>query len=130
MKIQNTLRNASANNTTLTPVNTNIDDSTASVAKIEAFSAAFLTLPAADATARTVARGVVGGLPILSDELVIQFGGIDMAAQGTSATAGRKVSVAPPIIVGPQQSATVHVWIPGNAVTAAQFEYEIGHWER
>lgn len=130
VKVQNSLRNATANNTTLTPVNCNMDDGTASIAKVEAFNAGFLTVPAADATARVVARGNIGGLPILGDELVIQFGGIDMAAMGTSGTASRKVSVAAPVIIGPQQSATVHIWLTANAATAGQFEYEIGHWER
>lgn len=66
----------------------------------------------------------------MGDELVVQFGGTDMAGYGSSATASRKVSVAPPIVLGPQQYAVVYMWVPGNATTAGQYEFECGHWER
>ena len=89
-----------------------------------------MTVPASSSSARVVASGAIGGLPILGDELVVQFGGVDMAPAGTSATASRKVSVAPPVIIGPQQYAVVYQWVPANATTAGQYEYILGWWER
>ena len=89
-----------------------------------------MTVPASSGSARVVASGAIGGLPILGDELTVQYGGVDMAAMGTSGTASRKVSVAPPVIIGPQQYAVVYQWVVANATTAGQYEYVIGWWER
>lgn len=129
VKVQNTIRTPTANNVAVVPVNVNQDDGTSSVCTLQAFNAGSLTIPASDASARTVGNSAVGGLLVLGDEIVLGFGAVDMAGAGTAATASRKVSVMPPIIIGPQQSATIYFWAVASAA-AASFEYELAWWER
>jgi len=130
VKLDNISRVPTANQAFLTAGNANFDDGTASISKVWGFSGGYMTVPASSGSARVVASGAIGGLPILCDDLVVQFGGVDMAAMGTSGTASRKVSVAPPIIIGPQQYAVIYQWVVGNATTAGQYEYSLGWWER
>lgn len=130
IKLDNINRAPTAGSALLTSANANADDGTNSIAKVWGFSAAALTVPASSSSARTVANGAIGGLPIVGDELVIQAGGVDMAAYGSSATASRKLGVCPPVIVGPQQYAVVYLWFVSNATTALSAEYEIAWWER
>lgn len=129
VKVQNNLRIATANVASVSPVNVNNDLGVQSIAGVQAFNAGSMTMPASDPSARTIGRSTLGGLLILGDELVTQFGGVDMSGSATSATAGRKVSVMPPVIIGPNQCATIYFWATASA-GAASFEYELTWWER
>jgi hypothetical protein len=129
VRVQNNLRVATANSANITPVNVNNDLGSPSVCGIQAFSAGSMTMPASDPSFRTVGRSNLGGLLVLGDELVTQFGGVDMSGSATSATAGRKVSVMPPVVIGPNQCATIYFWATASA-GAASFEYELTWWER
>jgi hypothetical protein len=137
VKTDNVARAITTNNTTaIIPANVNSDIGLASIAQVRTqTSATASAIAAASANARVVARGAFGGIPIIGDELVAMFGSPDCAPYAglTAAQAvcpGRKVSNSPPIIIGPQQSATVHLWFVGNATTGLSYELEMGHWER
>ncbi len=129
-------RALTTNNTiAITPVNPNSDIGASSIATVNAQNSATASaIAAASAGARTVARGSVGSIPIINDELVFIFGSmVDGAYPGSTAAqtiASRKVSVCPPLIIGPQQSLTAHLWFASNATTGLSYEFEMGHWER
>ncbi len=137
VKSDNVARAITTNNTTaITPANVNSDVGAQALAQVRSqTSATASAIAAASANARVLARGGFGGITIVGDELVILFGSPDPGAYAglTAAQAvcpGRKVSNSPPLIIGPQQSATVHLWFPGNATTGLSYELEMGHWER
>ena len=86
-------------------------------------------------SAAVVGRGSVGGITIVGDELVFDFGALDPAAwnglTAAQATApGRKVSVLPPITVAPQQQAIFYLWFLNNASTGLSYEFELCHVEK
>jgi hypothetical protein len=117
----------------ISPVNTNGDDGTKPVTLVQAFTGgAFLTVPASSAASRLVGRGCLrGSIPVVGDELCLQFGAVDPASGGAPpATASHQGSTTAPIIIAPGGSLTVHLWFPSNATTGLSAEYEIGHWER
>jgi hypothetical protein len=131
--LDNVARTLSTDNTSkLTPKNTNMDSSSASVVDVLAAqnSATASVIAASSQSKRIVARGALGGIPILGDELVIQFGSNDVGSYGATAVASRKVSAAAPVILGPNHSLVLHQWWVGNAATAGQYEIELGWWER
>ncbi|HZT29231.1 MAG TPA: hypothetical protein VFA33_05075 [Bryobacteraceae bacterium] len=131
------LRTLSTNNTlAITPTSPNSDVAMQSVCSINAqnnSSASVLT--ASSGSARVVANGSMGGLPIVGDEFVLVCGAADPGAYPglTAAQAvcpGRKVTGIPPVILGPNSALTVYAWFPGNAATGLSFEFEMGWWER
>jgi hypothetical protein len=77
-----------------------------------------------------IATGGLGGLPIIGDELVIDFGGDPAIAYGASSTASRKVSAAPEIAVAPGQQIMIVPWFVGNGTTSGIFDFEFTHIER
>jgi len=98
-------------------------------------SATASALAALSPQAQVIGRGAVGGLPVVGDELVFDFGAIDPAAyQGLTAAQatcpGRKVSVLPPIVVAPQQQVIFYLWFPSNTTTGLSYEFELTHFER
>lgn len=109
-------------------VNANMDDTTASVANIHAGA---VVLNAASGSARMISRGVLkGAIPVVNDTLMIQFGN---AGNIGGALTGGPIGVTDdvgPVVVGPQQDLNVHIYYPGNATTAGQWEFEFGWWER
>ena len=95
----------------------------ATIAKIWAFTgAAFMTIPAAGANARTVARGSIPGLPVVGTEHMIRFG-----ADGSNSAGSAHDT---PISIPPTWFAVVYLWWPGNATTGPSAEYLLGHVER
>lgn len=77
-------------------------------------------LSAASSGARVMARGTLGGLNIAGDELEIRFGGAGEGSLAQTAVAGaglpsRRVSAAPPVIIAPQQSLSIFVWMPDSS---------------
>lgn len=135
--LDQSFRTPSVNHVTrLTPVNTNTNYNTPSVAQIDMQnSATATTIPAATSAARTACRGSMGGIMIVGDEIVIEFGGPDVgysagltAAEAT--TPGHKSSSAPAVIIAPGWSFTLYTWYANNASTAPSFELEMQHFER
>jgi hypothetical protein len=126
---------AAANRTLITPINVNGDSSTASIAQPSQYLAAQPFTVAAPTAAARVFRGhIPTSLGIVGDEYVLKFGGEDMQALagGTAArlaATARMAGVVAPVIVGPQQSAVIHMWwlTEGGVST---WELEMGWWER
>ena len=136
IKVDPTVRSLATNNmTSAIPVSPNMDAAPQSLMGVYYQSATTATtLSASSASARVVANASMGGITVVGDEYVLISGTTDSGAYAglTAAEAvcpGRKVSVIPPIIVGPSSCLTVYVWFPGNT-TAAQYEFEMGWWER
>lgn len=132
-----TNRAPTAGNVSIVPVNVNGDDGTQSIATFQAFSAAALTVPASISTTRRVARFRINtGQVITGDTYLVQFGAVDFLSGKAPlavvrATDNGMISVnAPPFIIGPQQYGTIYRWSPGEATNVANFEYELGWFER
>lgn len=91
-------------------------------------SATVSVLSAASAGNRVLARGVMGGLNIVGEELFLSFGTpISSAMTPTAVDAagqpGCRVTSAPAIIVPPQASCTIHIWSVGaSASMTPEFE--------
>lgn len=133
IKLDSAARALTTDNTvSLIPANVNMDLGTASLALVKAQNSATASVIAAgSASSRLVSRGVLGGLPIVGDELVIAFGSVDPAgAYGATNVASRKVTSAPPVVIGPGQSLAFSLWFIGNAATGLSYELEVGWWER
>jgi len=114
----------------ITPKNANMDSGEASKALLY-FGA--LTTVAPSASARLLARlNLRGAIPVVGDEWFLKFGGQD--ASGSVIISGtdvqRMVVPCPPIIIGPGQNIALQIWHPSNASTAAEYEFEMGWWER
>lgn len=92
------------------------------------------TLAASSASKRIVCNGCIGGLNIVGDEMIVSFGRGDISAHpgltaAQAAGVSKRVSNAPPVIVGPGQSFAFHTW--GLAQAAAYSpEVEICMWAR
>ena len=84
-------------------------------------------------SARQVGRGQLRSvIPAVGDEFMFTFGATESAGQAIISTAAaiRQTVQCAPIILGPQQFASLGLWFPGNATTAGSFEVEAGWWER
>jgi hypothetical protein len=77
-----------------------------------------------------IACGAIGGLPIIGDEFVIDFGGNQAVSYGATAVASRKVSAAPAIVVAPGQQIMIVPWWVGNASTGGKYDLEFTHIEK
>jgi hypothetical protein len=66
--------------------------------------------------------------------LVLISGTTDPAAYsattGDQSYPGRKVSVIPPIIVGPGTAMTIYFWMTGVGMANLPYTFEMGWWER
>lgn len=75
------------------------------------------TVPAASAFARTIVGGgyLKNSIPVVKDQYVLQFGSVDRGGtfQGAAALA-KIVEHAPPIVIGPGQSALIYLWSASN----------------
>jgi len=97
-------------------------------------SATVSVIAASSASKRVIARGVLGGLNIVGDELIIVFGRGDMATHpgltaAQAAAPSKRVANAPPAIVAPGATFMVHLW--GLAQAAAYSpEIELVMWAR
>ncbi len=97
-------------------------------------SATASVLAALSSTAKLVARGVLGGLCIAGTELEIVFGaseGHGSYAGNTDAAGnpGRRSCSAPPVIIPPGGSASIHIWMPSSSASLAP-EFELGMFVR
>jgi hypothetical protein len=122
--------------TNFTPYAVGGDTDRASVAQWQIQNHATATvIGALSGNAKPIARGSIGGIMIVGDELVFDFGSVSPAAFPglTAAQAvcqGRKVTSLPPVYCAPQQQLLIYLWYLNNAVTGPSFELEIGQWER
>jgi hypothetical protein len=92
------------------------------IAKVWAFTgAAFMTVPAAGANARTVARGSIPTIPVVGTEHMIRF--------GSDAPSSSTCTQDPPVSVPPGWFAVVYMWWPTSS-GAPSGEYLLGHSER
>jgi len=131
VRIDPASRAPTANFATLTQVNSNGLDLTGSIASVQAFSAGTMTVPASGPSVRTVARAWLRHvIPVTQDELICIFGSLEAGGGVVGATAGRVVSAANPVVIGPQEWGLFHIYFPSNATTAAAFEYDLGWFER
>lgn len=129
MKVDNKDRYSSGG-TQVTPNNANIDTGVGTVSQV--FAGAVVTL-APSPSARLVSRGVMRSvIPVVNDEWIFKCGA---AGDGSSSSlagtlAQRMVIPCAPVVIGPQDNLCLQIWFPSNATTPAQFEYELGWWER
>ena len=96
------------------------------------FTGAVATIPAASAAARLVSRGQLkGGPTLVLDEYCLASGMVDSPANGGYlTTVATYTTRCPPIAVGPGQSMTIHLFLPGGATSPFSYEFELGHFER
>lgn len=113
--------------TAFVPVSPNGDSNIPSISQVY-FGAITTAVPT---NRRTVGRGTLRGvIPTVFDVLTILSGGAEGGGSMASAAAsGRQVDVTAPIIIGPQQNLCLTMW-GASHTTAAQWEFEVGIWER
>ena len=118
------------NSTTAQPVNASGTgpQSKCLVAYQSAVTANVNTAPTSNSA--VIACGAIGGLPIIGDEYVIDFGGDQAVSYGATTVASRKVSAAPAIVVAPGQQIMIVPWWVGNAATGGKYDMEFTHIER
>jgi hypothetical protein len=134
--ISNVSRAPTSGNVAATPVNVRGFAGIASIAAINAFSAADMAVPA-DATAKLVARGRVAmGLGVLGDVYKLVFGGgIDPTSGGggalrtTTTSPGTFMVDLPPVLIEPGEWCTVYTWMPSAATNPQSYEWSIRHAE-
>lgn len=123
------------NTLVITPVNPNGNVPVISTPVIKAQnSATASTLAASSSAKRVVARGVLGGLNVAGDVMMIAFGTTDVGGHpgltaAQAAALSRRVDSSPAIIVAPGQSLAIHLWAPGSAASMAP-EFELGMFAR
>lgn len=118
----------SSGGSAITPTNTNMASSRATVATMF-FGAVVLT--AATGAVRTVARfNPKQAILVAGDVISMDFG---EHSSGSAALTGAAAQVLPaslgPVIIGGGHSLNFHIWYPA-ATAAPTFEFEIGMWER
>lgn len=97
-------------------------------------SATASVIAASSSNARRVGRGVLGGLNIAGDEMIIVSGSTDVGAHpgltaAQASAVSRRVSTCPAIVLGPGDSLTGHFWAPSSSASWNP-EVEIGFWAR
>lgn len=134
---QSLSRAPTANNVTITQQNMNQGSATKSFAKIQAFNAGSLTVPAAGSQTITSHRiHNPKGIVVAQDEDVIVFGSTDMPGGQGGNTAvratdpKRSVVHAAPACCAPQTWLTFFRWGIAEATNTPSYEYEIGFFER
>lgn len=132
-KIDSALRtNTAGSMTTITPVGANMDMPSSPIGRVLCPAGAVATIPAASNAARIVGREQIkGGPTLLLDQYNLSFGCVDVATGGgyltTVAAYNSRMS---PVILGPQMSLVIHLWLPAGATNPFTFEFECGWWER
>lgn len=118
----------SSGGTAITPTNTNMDSSRATVASM--FFGA-VVLNAASGSVRTVSRfNPKQAILVAGDVISMDFG---EHSSGAAALTGAAAQTLPasvgPVVIGGGHSLNFHIWYPA-ATAAPTFEFEIGMWER
>jgi len=112
---------------TITPVNVNGDSSLASISTI-VFGAITTAVPGSRRLLFN--RQVLPRLMIIKDEIKLLFGQTEgqMIPVNSAAIMNATIAV-PPIVIGPAQNFCLTMYGTANAA-AAQFEFEMGFWEK
>ncbi len=133
VKVDNGNRVPTANATAITPVNPNMDigaGSGAPAGVVYVPNGGIPTVPAA-VSARLIGRGSLRQvIPVVLDELELRFGAVDGPGAVVATGAGRYVTSAPPVVIGPQQFALLHLWLPSGTTSPLTFEFETAWVER
>lgn len=124
-------RTLSTDNTaTITPTcfSGNVSPTSLPLIKVQN-SATASVITASSAAKRLLANGTLGGLNVVGTEFQINFGSTD-AGGGQNGVAAetipnRRVNNEGPIIVGPGQNVTIHVWLVGSSASPAP-EWTLG----
>lgn len=134
-EIDSTARAPTANNATQTPVNIYGPATSTSAAAVKAFSGGAMSLPAASAANRIVARGSwTAGPQVAGDEMIVRFGDDNPVYLNPPLTAARATAAATfiastnPIVLAPGWNMTFHIWQPGISA-APSYEYEACWYE-
>lgn len=133
--IDSTNRAPSAGNVALAPQCCNMA-AKGSIASVQSFSGAALTVPASLVTARLIDQATLNQhIPISGDEYYVRFGQTDAAPStpGTAAAitiAGRYVTDMQGVSIPPGSCALIYLWEPGATTTSPTFEYTLAWRER
>ena len=99
-------------------------------ATVYAFTGGTVLTVMAAQDARTIGNGRIAmSIPIALDELVIQFGGPQVASSPATAVS-RRIATCPPVVIPPGCSAAIHMFGTSNAATGLSAEYELSFWQR
>lgn len=117
--------------TEITASNVVTGPSNASGGSIARVYAGNLTASAASSSARTVVgnRYLKGAIPVIGDEYTMRFGSASCPESITISTIMKAVVNLPPVIVGPDESALIHLWFTSQSA-ASSYAPELGWWER
>lgn len=123
------------NMTAITPVCPNVGSTNTPVLQVSTqTNGTASALAAASSNARLIGRGSISGVPIVGDEVIIDFGADsiepDCGLTATATVPGRSIAMSPQAILAPGNSLMVALWFPSNASTGLSYEFEMGHWEQ
>lgn len=109
-------------------VNVNGGASGASIAKVRAGN---ITASAKTSQARQITgnRWLSGAIPVIGDTYVMKFGATDSIANMSISTVKKVVENFPKIVIPPQGSALIHLWLPSQSA-ASSYIPELGWIER
>ena len=98
--------------------------------QVWAFTGGTVLTVMAATSVRTIAHGAIAqSIPLVLDELVIQFGqGDNVPGSATAVT--KRIAAAPPCVIPPGCSAAIHQYGTSNAITGMSAEYSLGLWQR
>jgi hypothetical protein len=90
-----------------------------------------ITATAASGNAKTLIgnRFLSGSIPVAGDEYTLRFGAAGVADTLNISTVKSVVKNMPPIVLGPDESLLVHIWLPAQSA-ASSYAPELGWWER
>jgi hypothetical protein len=73
-------------------------------------------------------RCLLGTIPVVYDTYVLAFGSVDGTFVQGKQTINAVVQPVPPMVINPQESLLIHLWLPAQAA-ASSYAPEIGWWE-
>lgn len=128
VKIDNGVgRYTSGTTLTSTPQNVNMDSAVATACL--AYGGP-LVAAAATAAARLLGGGLFKvSIPVVGDNYILTFGCPAGGVGSGVATIANAILNHPPVVIGPQQSFFLHLWLPSQSA-ASSYEIEVGWWER
>lgn len=119
------------------PANTDLNAAASLQVKIQSNAANSAIAASAAQTKRVVAQGAIPRwVGVLGDSVRLVFGNWDAgdSVQGLTAAAvaqpGRFIMSLPPVVIGGNRSATLHLWQPGNTQAGQAAVVQVGHFER
>lgn len=129
IKLDNNANKYTSGGSVLTATNVNMDVSTGSIALCYFGALAAVT---STGSARIVHRSHPRTtIPVIGDEYILKFGSVEFATSFLTSSAGayQQTINGGPLIIGPNQTATLYEWSAASG-GAPSFEVEIGWWER